>query len=310
MEKSTIGIKIANGTFFPILEQIDNRKKKVILTPVKSGQKDVKIDIYRGEGQLMLNSTYVASIILNNIESIENESTDIQFFIKINDEGILDAEAFEPLSGEKQLLSISLDSIEENFSIDDSDEDFDTAFSAAINETIDEDEDEEEEEDAWLSEHENRNKGKGLKIAVIILAIIFIILLGMLIYALLVKPALAKNKEQVEVIETVVLIPEPAPVVEEPKPAPPAPVVEEPKPVPPAPVVEEPKPVPPAPVVEKPKKKAESVRYRIKWGDTLWDISDTYYRTPWLYKKIARDNKIRNPDYIWAGSMLTIKPEE
>ena len=56
-------------------------------------------------------------------------------------------------------------------------------------------------------------------------------------------------------------------------------------------------------------KKSEDVRYRIKWGDTLWDISNTYYRTPWLYKKIARDNKIKNPDLIYAGYHIIIKSE-
>ena len=46
--------------------------------------------------------------------------------------------------------------------------------------------------------------------------------------------------------------------------------------------------------------------YRIKRGDTLWDISATYYRNPWLYHKLARVNSIRNPDLIFAGSRLYI----
>ncbi len=44
-------------------------------------------------------------------------------------------------------------------------------------------------------------------------------------------------------------------------------------------------PVPPAP---KPVEKAKDIKYRIRWGDTLWDISDAYYKNPWRYKKIAR----------------------
>ena len=38
------------------------------------------------------------------------------------------------------------------------------------------------------------------------------------------------------------------------------------------------------------------VTYRIKRGDTLWDISATYYRNPWLYHKLARANSIGNRD--------------
>ena len=48
------------------------------------------------------------------------------------------------------------------------------------------------------------------------------------------------------------------------------------------------------------------VTYRIKRGDTLWDISATYYRNPWLYRKLARANSIRNPDLIFAGARLYI----
>ena len=48
------------------------------------------------------------------------------------------------------------------------------------------------------------------------------------------------------------------------------------------------------------------VTYRIKRGDTLWDISATYYRNPWLYHKLARANSIRNPDLIFAGTRIYI----
>jgi len=46
--------------------------------------------------------------------------------------------------------------------------------------------------------------------------------------------------------------------------------------------------------------------YEIKWGDTLWDIAATYYRNPWLYPKIAKANRITNPDLIFAGTRLFI----
>ena len=48
------------------------------------------------------------------------------------------------------------------------------------------------------------------------------------------------------------------------------------------------------------------VWYEIRWGDTLWDIAGTYYRNPWLYPKIARENSITNPDLIFAGTRIFI----
>ena len=51
------------------------------------------------------------------------------------------------------------------------------------------------------------------------------------------------------------------------------------------------------------------VSYKIRWGDTLWDISEAFYRTPWLYPRIARFNNIRNPDLIIAGSTIKVPPK-
>ena len=51
------------------------------------------------------------------------------------------------------------------------------------------------------------------------------------------------------------------------------------------------------------------VKYKVKWGDTLWDLSETYYKTPWLYKKIADYNKIKNPNLIIAGTYIDIPPK-
>lgn len=65
--------------------------------------------------------------------------------------------------------------------------------------------------------------------------------------------------------------------------------------------------IPTPPVVDRSTNKAE--QYKIKWGDTLWDISNTYYKNPWKYKKIATYNKISNPDYIISGTTITIPAE-
>jgi len=55
--------------------------------------------------------------------------------------------------------------------------------------------------------------------------------------------------------------------------------------------------------------KPKNITYKIKWGDTLWDIADTYYKNPWKYKYIARYNGIKNPDYIISGTKIVIPAE-
>lgn len=90
----------------------------------------------------------------------------------------------------------------------------------------------------------------------------------------------AEAPEAVE--DKIIIAPEPEKVV--PKPAP----------------VEEPKPA---------VKKTSDVKYHIRWGDTLWDISESYYKTPWKYPKIADYNKIKNPDLIISGTDIMIPAE-
>lgn len=61
----------------------------------------------------------------------------------------------------------------------------------------------------------------------------------------------------------------------------------------------------PAPSTEK----IPDVRYKIKWGDTLWDICKAYYKNPWRYKFLARYNGIKNPDKIISGKTIYIPAE-
>jgi len=60
------------------------------------------------------------------------------------------------------------------------------------------------------------------------------------------------------------------------------------------------------PVAAKPAEPGPGVWYWVKWGDTLWDLAGTYYRNPWLYPKIAKANRIKNPDLIFAETKLLI----
>ncbi|MGP1587986.1 MAG: LysM peptidoglycan-binding domain-containing protein [Treponemataceae bacterium] len=71
-------------------------------------------------------------------------------------------------------------------------------------------------------------------------------------------------------------------------------------------IVEQPV-VKPAVPIEK-KSNANVIKYKVKWGDTLWDISKTYYKNPWLYVVIAEYNHLEDPDIIISGAILDIPP--
>ncbi|MCL2373869.1 MAG: LysM peptidoglycan-binding domain-containing protein, partial [Treponema sp.] len=108
-------------------------------------------------------------------------------------------------------------------------------------------------------------------------------------------------------------------------PAPPAPPAVTPPPAavqPPPPVIQAPAAPPPvaapAPRLRPPPPVASfrvpaviprgGVPYRIRYGDTLWDIAEAFYRDPLLYPHIARFNNIRNPNLIISGTLIHVPP--
>jgi hypothetical protein len=47
--------------------------------------------------------------------------------------------------------------------------------------------------------------------------------------------------------------------------------------------------------------------YKIKKGDTLWDISEEYLKNPFLWPNIWKENDyIKNPDLIYPGNSLIL----
>ncbi|HQG41074.1 MAG TPA: LysM peptidoglycan-binding domain-containing protein, partial [Spirochaetales bacterium] len=57
-----------------------------------------------------------------------------------------------------------------------------------------------------------------------------------------------------------------------------------------------------------PGSKTPGVWYKIRWGDTLWDLSIAFYRTPWKYMKIYNANRklIKHPDKIISGTWIYV----
>jgi hypothetical protein len=49
----------------------------------------------------------------------------------------------------------------------------------------------------------------------------------------------------------------------------------------------------------------------VQGGDTLWDISDAYLGTPWVWPSLWKDNgEIKNPHLIYPGDRIWISPFE
>jgi LysM repeat protein len=318
---STIGIKVANGEFYSIIDEDSNVKKRLVLTTVHDGQESVQIDLYKSVTRTMADALYIGSLVIDNLEPRPKGEPSIEMVISSNANGGISADAVDlDISGsEHQRLSISLSSMDDDLkNVDIPDFEMETQSppqglyekASAIRDT------DEKRKFPWVP--------------VLIAALLVLLLAGAGVYyflfygkggsfdlsPLLHRPAPAASVVPSPVPPAPAAPPPPAPPVQ-PAPAP-TPTVVEAVPVITAP--QSPSSPPPAAVTRRTRQPPvasykvpqtiprEGVPYRIRWGDTLWDISEAFYRNPWQYPRIARFNNIRNPDLIISGTTIRIPP--
>jgi hypothetical protein len=313
----TIGIKIANGDFYPIIGENSPVKKRLVLTTVHDRQNNVQIDLFRSISKSMLDAQYIGSLVVEDISLKTKGEPSIEMILSVDGEGNINAEAHDldaGPDGERHTLNVSLQNVE---SLADLDENPDFSIS---------------DSQYKYGRVEKTGRDRKFPWLVLILAALFAALaITALWFFFLGGRDLFSTVETRQGNEYTAAQPSPrqetqpiqeqTPVVQPPPPPPPP--AAEPEPAASQPIVikapeapARPKQVnrvrPKAPVLSYkvpaviPK---NGVVYQIQWGDTLWDISAAFYRNPWLYPRIAKANKIRNPDLIIAGSNVRIYPK-
>ncbi len=313
MSNSKIGLKEANGSFYEILDEESHRKKKLVLTTVKDNQTSVQIDLYKSEDGEIDDSLYIGSLVIENIKPALKKEPEINLIVGIDDNGNLNASATDSKTGEHQSLSVSLETLEKEdiydipeFELDPAGEEDDseaTIINTAIDTSF--------EEEASSSGNGFVKKKHPLRLVGFIL-LVLALLAGLVLFLIhldvLPDPRpeamlnsdikTADNKNGNSETDTGNAIEKP----------------------------EEETEVSSSNSVESSEEDTESVDmdtagsesrdadsekalYQIKWGDTLWGIAASYYKNPWMYKKIAKENEIHNPDRIIAGSKIYISKE-
>jgi hypothetical protein len=298
-------------------------RKRLVVTTVQDEQPSVQIDLYRGEGRSVTDAAYVGSLVVEGIPKMAKGEPDIRMDLGLDEAGVLTAFAQEASTGASQSLKVSLEALaeEEKYEVPDfefskepetsfSDSDFEGTDSlppeADSTQLLNEVRREADEEEA-----QEKPKSQALRLGLVILGLV--VLVAALLFVIFKYALHPSQTAKVESAPAATAAPAPTPVpapaaAEAPEPAKAEPPAQEPvaaKAAPePAPVVE-----PKAPEPKKKKAvqfKKPGVTYKIKWGDTLWDLSYAYYRDPWVYMRIAKANKIKNPDLIISGHKLWI----
>jgi hypothetical protein len=333
---STIGIKIANGEFYSILDENSNVKKRLVLTTVHDDQRSVQIDLYRSYARTMADALYIGSLVVEEIKPKPKGEPSIEMVVSCDTEGHISAEALDldtGSGGHHQYLSVSLKSLDNNshlelpdFELESQDSPPQGLYGRA---------------QAVKGREEEARRKKVPWVLVILLGVLLIaICLALFFFVIRNRDFLSRDRASAEAARVEQAIPaepeetpgaRPAPAssggtagAADPAPpaAPPVPARDTaPAPRQTPPLIQAPARPQPAPVVSRRRNPPvasykvpaviprNGVAYRIRWGDTLWDIAAAFYRNPWLYPRIARYNGIRNPDLIISGTTIRIPPK-
>ena len=367
---SKIGIKLADGTFFPILDEDALSEQSLELTTVRENQESVQINLFKQVDET--EPEYIGSLIVEDVSTGVAGDPTINLKIKLDEEKNLSAEAVDEGSGSHQSLKVSLKNLDEA-SLEGLDFDF-----ASFDDSLTSDDglintddfmmpDESSSMEEMYQEEsssnsqlyvQNEEKSEKKKTPLWLIIIIIILCITALVFAILLltkkmpfadKDKIASAPEKVEQVQ------EPKKDVNATTSNAPKENAEEKAAAEAKRKAEEEERQKAAAEAQKKaeeeakqkaeeeakqkaeaeaKKKAEEeakqkadakkkadaqkksnvnskgvVKYKVKWGDTLWDLSETYYKTPWLYKKIADYNKIKNPNLIIAGTYIDIPPK-
>jgi molecular chaperone DnaK (HSP70) len=326
---SVIGIKVANGEFYPVLEEGSVAKKRLILTTVHDGQRSMQIDLYKSALRTMADSAYIGSLVVERIRPKPKGDPSVELTIASDGNGGISAEALDldpQNGGEKLTLSVSLQALEDDRTYDIPDFDLEPGGTPPKGLY-----------DAENSVEEVASKKRGIPIVPILIGAIIILALALGAWILFGRGAeqeAARIGPMENTQKATAAAQEPTKTAQTAQTAEPT-AAEASKGTIGTKTTDTSKEAQPQaktvassaartaapPDADRTRKAdnaksykvpqtipAEGVRYKIRWGDTLWDISEAFYRNPWKYTAIARFNKIRNPDFIVSGTYIRIPP--
>ena len=100
MANSVIAVRIADGSFVPVLMTESKIRRRLVLTTVNDSQTNVQIDLYRGSTEAMNDAEYIGSLMIDDIAPATHGEPDISLMLGVDGAGNLNATATDKASGE------------------------------------------------------------------------------------------------------------------------------------------------------------------------------------------------------------------
>lgn len=113
-----IGIKLADGTFYPVLQDTSPQRKRVILSAARPGQSSVQVDLVQRDGD---HDQFVGCLVLEELPA--GDAVELELRLAIDREGTLDAQIHDARRTQYQSLAVDLHHLGEDahFSIPEED---------------------------------------------------------------------------------------------------------------------------------------------------------------------------------------------
>ena len=112
MGAAAIGIKLADSKFFPVLEEGRPASKILDLTTVRDNQTSVQINLFRNSADTIEDAEYVGTLIIEDISDKAAGEPTIELTLTLGGNNELSAEAVDLESGSRQVLTVSLETLD------------------------------------------------------------------------------------------------------------------------------------------------------------------------------------------------------
>ncbi|HQJ07042.1 MAG TPA: Hsp70 family protein, partial [Spirochaetota bacterium] len=285
----SIGIKLFDDSFVPVLSEGEIKNKKVILTTVKDNQKKAIIELYEGNSDRCVNNEYLGKLVISIDRQTNKGEPGIEVHLRLDENGMLYAKAWDVESGQETAIKIEHSKSKRIFRETLSDNEIDGLGGTGTKRI-----DNYESEDI-ISNYGDEKKSvfpiiRGILIALIILIILALLGLGgyYLVKNISTLMGLFDKPKTTTTTTTTTIVEETTTTTEEIVTTTVAPKLDE---------------------NITGIKKLEGKKHYIRRGDNLWNICKKYYNDPWYYPSLAKENSIKNPRLILAGRSLIIPPK-
>ena len=111
MDNSVIAVQVADGSFVPVLDTATQKRRRLVVTTVRDNQTDVRIGLYRGSDESMLDAEYIGSLVISDISAGPAQQADITVLTGVDGAGNLNVTASDTQSGQYESLSVSLEEL-------------------------------------------------------------------------------------------------------------------------------------------------------------------------------------------------------